>query len=113
MRISDWSSDVCSSDLNREGILMAVGERQPFLPIVLKPSIEAERPCPAPGLLDQLDRAIRPGKIEVGDPDKGAAGRKRQAGSPPDATAGSCHKRRLIRKFRQIGRKACRERVGE
>src|SRR3546814_2308234 len=68
---------------------MAVGERQPFLPIVLKPNIEAERPCPAPGLLDQLDRAIRPGKIEVGDPDKGAAGRKRQAGSPPDATAGS------------------------
>src|SRR3546814_9091052 len=81
---------------------MAVGERQPFLPIVLKPNIEAERPCPAPGLLDQLDRAIRPGKIEVGDPDKGAAGRKRQAGRPPDATAGSCHKRRLIRKFRHI-----------
>src|SRR3546814_11464305 len=81
---------------------MAVGERQPFRPIVLKPNIEAERPCPAPGLLDQLDRAIRPGKIEVGDPDKGAAGRKRQAGSTPDATAGSCHKSRLIRTFRHI-----------
>src|SRR3546814_3737014 len=81
---------------------MAVGERQPFLPVVLKSNIEAERPRPAPGLLDQLDRAIRPGKVEVGDPDKGPAGSKRQAGRPPDATAGSCHKRRLVRKFRHI-----------
>src|SRR3546814_6203389 len=40
-------------DENREGILMAVGEREPFLQLVVKPNIDAEGPCPAPGLLDQ------------------------------------------------------------
>src|SRR3546814_19472419 len=40
MRISDWSSDVCSSDLHRQTVLRHIGQRNGRLPI------EGKAPAP-------------------------------------------------------------------
>src|SRR3546814_9426260 len=94
MRISDWSSDVCSSDLHAElrfqsGALLFDGGR----------------------LAKAVDRDVR------------ALGRKRAGRGKPDAAGRSGHKRALaLQKHREtprsvlggieeIGRASCRERL--
>src|SRR3546814_19194704 len=94
MRISDWSSDVCSSDLNRGMILHDAG-RDTEARLQLRESLRLREAMPGDhqGLLGDTLRLLGETSIGLGD----------------HATA-----ERQLRQsvtLAQIGRESCRERV--
>src|SRR3546814_13696864 len=106
MRISDWSSDVCSSDLHEQPD--DPGEAE--FAEVAREIIGAERRAPPTlGVSPRNDRRgerMLKGPAEAGDEQqhqqRGKAGRKSQ---PDEGKAGD------RRTGRKIGRASCRERV--
>src|SRR3546814_15673532 len=90
MRISDWSSDVCSSDLRADQRDAADAEARGA---AARPEGAARRPAE----LARLDRPLLPGAARAG---------ARQARLGPHAGGLP-----LARRQRQIGRASCRGRV--
>src|SRR3546814_12142805 len=86
MRISDWSSDVCSSDLPAAGGRV-IGER----PLVLRP-----------------DPSLGPHRLQRGDRDPCALGDRFVAAEPIE---GQRHRGWITGGYRKIGRASCRERL--
>src|SRR3546814_15111733 len=103
MRISDWSSDVCSSDLFRE-----LPQAQPLLGLLaaIDPVEAALRLVARAVVVDQGDGVDAParGRLDIADvvPDARIAGEAedRPVGRPALGAA-------------QIGRASCRARVGQ
>src|SRR3546814_8122821 len=96
MRISDWSSDVCSSDLGRVGAVGAAGERQGLAaaaaPVDLAPVAAAAglrhpvgtaEPPERLGGLPDLARAPFADALEA-EPGNGGGGMARQHGTVGD-----------------------------
>src|SRR3546814_13221834 len=94
MRISDWSSDVCSSDLAGTGSLRPPGRARP-LP-------DPARPVRADG---DAVRPRRPGAAVAGAGTRPALARPRGLARRPARAAAA------LRRPRAIGRAPCRERV--
>src|SRR3546814_12997137 len=88
MRISDWSSDVCSSDLQRAAPLVE-GEKNGML----------AAPCGG--------QRERQGQRGLSDP---RSADEKRVGSPPQATAEQFVDLGIAAR-RKIGRASCRERV--
>src|SRR3546814_9323085 len=70
MRISDWSSDVCSSDL-RSAVLIEQKTPPETPPLTRRPRIEQQRIRPAPDSTNIINRAVtgaeaRPGLLPFG-----------------------------------------------
>src|SRR3546814_11519317 len=99
MRISDWSSDVCSSDLQAEDPVRLVRIARPYLLAVDKPVIALV-----------LRTALKTDEIRTG-------ARLRIALCPADSALGDVGQEatllifRAIFEQRKIGRASCRERV--
>src|SRR3546814_12313383 len=111
MRISDWSSDVCSSDLRIERNERPAAARQPDEPL-----LALDLPFGRDDLGDRTDhgqaaRALEPRRGRVADTHL----RKAKGGADPAAQSGEQHdgqEQRPVRRRRaEIGRAACRERV--
>src|SRR3546814_5458219 len=90
MRISDWSSDVCSSDLVRPRALRPGGDRRG-----------------APVGVPEVPGDLRLLRLPTRGPHGDAAGGDR----PEHLRAVRPRDRRTDRRLRQIGRATCRERV--
>src|SRR3546814_3715858 len=65
MRISDWSSDVCSSDLNRGRVPPMFDRARPRRSVLYMPgsnarALEKGRSLPADGLILDLEDAVAP-----------------------------------------------------
>src|SRR3546814_4985152 len=95
MRISDWSSDVCSSDLPEEVALLPAPQRRLLLGDLAAPPDAGDR------ALDQLETGLRPQLLDVGQAlDQVGVGLQDVADLPAGAEQQG-----------QIGRASCRERV--
>src|SRR3546814_14945252 len=71
MRISDWSSDVCSSDLDDVGLTFVTGGQRMALRVVPDPAKLALYRVPLNNLIDavsQANRAFPAGTVREGGP---------------------------------------------
>src|SRR3546814_20465934 len=95
MRISDWSSDVCSSDLAEAGIaaVFCAGTGMRALFAALPAPVRAEHATDADALAPALTDAVRPGDIVM---IKGSF---------------ASNMKRVVDALLEIGRTSCRERV--
>src|SRR3546814_20530496 len=101
MRISDWSSDVCSSDLNAKALVVAADAAAPF------------------GVENQVGRAVEapaiaePDRTFIGETAAGVGIARLNADEGPfvDRLIVADHRIVLIGIVGQIGRAECRERV--
>src|SRR3546814_14516540 len=117
MRISDWSSDVCSSDLSRsefapevptfkeQGINLINGSQRGFVaPAGLPPEVKAKlldafrKAAADPKLLAALKATANPAEVVVGDDFR-------------KLNAETLDLAKEVWKATQLGRAACRERV--
>src|SRR3546814_18828244 len=97
MRISDWSSDVCSSDLLRLDIFDVVGQRI----FVDRAVIEADAAAFAAPAVEPGDTVLHPVRIVA----------VREILVRVGAAAFLAVERRVHRHLRQIGRESCGGRV--
>src|SRR3546814_17377525 len=109
MRISDWSSDVCSSDLSRSNIKEMRVEPSVLRELIsLRPAIDPSDCSSGVATLDAMVSGLAPASLAETDImgkstcGKGATGRNKKA-SPPVSTSAAQNS--------EIGRASCRERV--
>src|SRR3546814_11790385 len=105
MRISDWSSDVCSSDLRTFCSGIPAREGWGFLPFCRVAGVHAASPC---NIVEHFSRNVARRRL-----DRAPSVRRRNRCGPWPLRRSDTKRRYAESGQSEIGRASCRERVGQ